>query len=98
MASTPKRYIHDAEPVYQLQPPAPNVGRNAIDVGGNYIRFHFVLGCLCRRVAAIDRIDKAEERLGLITVAQRGKCPDGPERGVRILPTVFTNPGRYPFT
>ena len=48
----PARYIHPAEPVYQVQPPRPTWRRSGIDVGGDDIGLHLVavhVGAACGR-------------------------------------------------
>jgi len=40
--STISRYIQPADPVYQLQPPAPDMRRDGVDVGDDDVRLDFV--------------------------------------------------------
>ena len=58
MFSTAIRYIHAAEPVYQLQPPRPQVLRRGVDVTGQHVRLHSITLYLGGVRAVADRIEQ----------------------------------------
>ena len=65
-----------------------------VDVGGDHVRFDGVLLDLGRGLRMADGVDQAEEIHGAVAVAQFGKGPDRPERGVGVLAAVLTHARR----
>src|SRR5262245_5205952 len=71
--------------------------RGAINIRGDDIRLDFVPGNArpCTRV--IDWIYHREQFTGLVTVSERGKGEDGPDRGMGILAAVFAHAWQISF-
>ena len=70
-----RRYIHPAEPVYQVQPPRPGVLRIGVDVGGEEVGFDLVTRDRGLGVAVADGVDEVEQFPGAIGAAQGREGP-----------------------
>ena len=76
---------------------AHDMGRHAVDIGGNHIRLHPITRHLPRPVAVIDGIDQPEEGRGQIAVTQFGNGPDRSQRPVGILTAILAKARQIPF-
>ena len=90
----PTRYIQPAEPVYQVQPPRPDV----VGVGGDVARDHVGLDLVALgvdpRARVVHRIQHVEELDRFVAAAQAGEGHHHPEGRVGVLPAVLAHPGR----
>ena len=88
-----RRYIHPAEPVYQVQPPRPMCGATRVHVGGDDVGLDLV-GCgALRRPRMIDGIDHRRQLPGAVAVAERRECHRSPDRAVGVLAAVLSHAG-----
>ncbi len=88
--SSATRIIQPADPVYQVQPPRPDVRRRAVDVGGDDVGLDLVgrdalLACL------VDRVQEIEELGCALVAAELGQGAHHPERRVRVLAAVLAH-------
>ena len=75
MLSSPARYIHPAEPVYQVQPPRPACARVGVDVPGGHVRLDLVALDVRGGAGVVDRVQHVEQLHRLVAVAEPGRAP-----------------------
>src|SRR5271168_3622845 len=71
--------------------------RSAVNVGRDDIRFHLVTVHVGPGAGMVDGIEQGEQRHCLVALPEFGKCYDRPQRGMRVLATVFANAWRIAF-
>ena len=68
--------------------------RDAVDIRGDHVRLDAVGAHLFRGIRMGDWADQVEQLASPVAIAELGKSPNCPQRGVRILPAVLADAGR----